>query len=99
MALRFPCERRQSITSPRDEEKLLSQNCDAETVLLGSILIDVGMLPVVAEIAQPVNCNREVYRAIYQAMGDLSAGGTPPDLLTVCDELALHGQRFQPVIG
>jgi replicative DNA helicase len=88
MALRFPYERRQSITSPHDDEKLLPQNCDAEMALLGSILIDVGMLPAVAEIAQPVDCYREAHRLIDRAMGDLSAGGTPPDLVTVCDELA-----------
>src|SRR5262249_57040310 len=92
MALRYAQEKRQSLATPQSDEKLLPQNCDAEMALLGSILIDAEMLAAVADIASPSDCYREAHRVIYQAMCDLSAGGTPPDLVTVCDELARQGK-------
>jgi hypothetical protein len=58
-------------------EKLLPQNVDAEAALLGSILIDASILPVVATIARPEDCYREAHRIIYQAMCDLCEAGTP----------------------
>jgi replicative DNA helicase len=60
--------------------------------LLGSVLIDAAILPVVAEIAQPEDCDREAHRAIFRTMCDLSASATPPELVTVCDELARRGK-------
>jgi hypothetical protein len=50
--------------SSHDEEKPLPHNCDMEIELWGSILVDVGKLPVVAEIAPPVDCYREAHGAI-----------------------------------
>jgi hypothetical protein len=45
VALRFPQERGQPLTTPQDEEKLLPQNCDAEMALLGSVLIGAAISP------------------------------------------------------
>jgi len=60
--------------------------------LLGSLLIDSSALLVVADIAHPADCYCEAHCLIYQTMCDLYVSGTPPNLVTVFDELARRGQ-------
>src|SRR5260221_7595705 len=92
MASPFRTDRRHPPSANRAVGKLLPRNLEAAVALLGSVLIDSAILPVVAGIARPEDCYREAHRIIYQAMCDLYESGTPPDLVTRCDELARRGK-------
>lgn len=74
-----------------DSEKLLPQNVEAEAATLGSIEIDPDALTAVADWLRSEDFYREAHRIIYQAMLDLYRVGTPPDLLTLTDELQRRG--------
>jgi replicative DNA helicase len=73
-------------------EKLLPQNLDAETGVLGSILIDPEALDEVSEILTAEMFYREAHRTIFQAAMDLYEQGIPADLITLTDELERRGK-------
>ncbi|HEY7779356.1 MAG TPA: replicative DNA helicase [Ktedonobacterales bacterium] len=73
-------------------EKLLPQNVEAESGVLGSILIDPEAITQVADYLRPEDFYREAHRSIYQAALDLYEQHEPADLITLTDELARRGQ-------
>jgi hypothetical protein len=73
-------------------EKLLPQNVEAEAGVLGSVLIDPDAISTVSAFLKAGDFYREAHRAIYQAMLDLAARGTPADLIILTDELARRGK-------
>lgn len=73
-------------------EKPLPQNLDAEMSMLGSMLIAPECIEDCLPVCAPGDCYREAHREIYQAAKDLHDAGTPPDLLTLSDELARRGK-------
>ena len=52
-------------------EKLLPQNLEAETGVLGSLLIDPQAIVQVADFLRPDDFYREAHREVYQAILDL----------------------------
>jgi replicative DNA helicase len=73
-------------------EKLLPQNLEAESGVLGSLLIDPEATVQVADFLRPDDFYREAHRAIYEAILDLYEAGQPADLITLTDELARRGK-------
>ncbi len=69
-------------------EKLLPQNVEAETAVLGSILIDPEAIVQVADYLRPDDFYRDAHRIIYQAAVELYEQREPADLITLTDELA-----------
>jgi replicative DNA helicase len=69
-------------------EKLLPQNVEAETAVLGSILIDPDAIMQVADYLKPDDFYRDAHRVIYQAALELYEDRAPADLITLTDELA-----------
>jgi len=72
-------------------ERLPPQDLDAERSLLGALLIDPDAYHRVADIVAPDDFYREQHRAIYQAIQALHQRNTPPDAVTVSDELRRVG--------
>jgi replicative DNA helicase len=68
-------------------EKLLPQNIEAETGVLGSLLIDPGAIVQVADFLRADDFYREAHREIYRAVLDLYETSDPADLITLTDEL------------
>ncbi len=73
-------------------DRLPPQNVEAESAVLGSILIDPQALSVVAELLRPEDFYRDAHRIIYQAALDLYGRGSPADLVTLTDEIERRGQ-------
>lgn len=73
-------------------EKLLPQNLEAETGMLGSMLIDPDCVEDCLATCPPEDCYREANRAIYEAIKDLTDSGKPTDFITLTDELARRGK-------
>jgi replicative DNA helicase len=69
-------------------EKLLPQNVEAESAVLGSILIDPDAIMQVADYLKPEDFYRDSHRVIYQAALELYEDRAPADLITLTDELA-----------
>lgn len=70
----------------------IPQSIEAEEAVLGSILLDPHAAIKVANGLRAQDFHREKNGWIYQAMCVLSKRGTPPDFLTVCDELERHSR-------
>ena len=68
-------------------EKLLPQDIDAETSVLGSLIIDPEAITLVADTLHADDFYREVHRTIYTAMLHLYEHRTPADYITLCDKL------------
>src|SRR5262245_40936362 len=67
------------------------QNIEAETALLGSLLIDPDAILSVRDTISPQRFHRQAHRLIYSAMLTLERKHTPADLVTVIDTLDARG--------
>ncbi len=74
------------------EERLPPHSIEAETAVLGSILIDPDMLFDLSDVLAPAMFYRAANGWIYEAMTALQARREPVDLLTVSDELRKAGR-------
>lgn len=70
------------------EEKLPPQSIEAETSLLGCLLIDKEAIVKVADYLRPEDFYRPAHQAIYQACLDLFQKAEPIDILSVSNRLA-----------
>lgn len=67
------------------------QSIEAEQSVLGSMLQDKEVLPIVAEILKGEDFCKEGHRYIYDVIMDLFDSGNPVDLVTVSDKLRQSG--------
>ncbi len=72
-------------------EKLPPQNLEAETAVIGSMLIDEEAVPLGLELLIPPHFYRESHRKIFQAMASLFSRQKPVDLVTLTEELKANG--------
>ncbi len=68
------------------------QSIEAEQSVLGSMLIDKEVVPVVMEILKPEDFYRPDHREIYNVIIELFDRAQPIDLITVSERLKLHGK-------
>lgn len=71
--------------------RLPPQNIEAEQSVLGCMLLDKEVVPVVTEILKSDDFYREDHKEIYESIMDLFEKGEPIDLITVSDQLRLRG--------
>lgn len=76
---------------PIDTAKIPPQNLDAETSLLGSILIDADAIVKVADIVDAEDFYDKKHGLIYQAVKKLYTKHSPIDILTLTDQLKADG--------
>lgn len=83
---------------PRDRPSLRSlsdrlppQNLEAETGLLGSLLLDQAMIDDVVSIVRREDFYRDIHQDIWQAIVDLYCDGKRVDALTVVENLTGKG--------
>ena len=72
--------------------KIPPHSLEAESAVLGGILLDNVALDRVAEILSPDDFYREAHRKIYRAALDLSQRSEPIDLLTLSEALKTRGE-------
>ncbi|EPR14376.1 replicative DNA helicase [Ruminiclostridium papyrosolvens] len=68
------------------------QSLEAEQSVLGSMLIDKEVVPVVMEILKSEDFYRPDHKEIYDVIIELFDRAQPIDLITVSDRLKLHGK-------
>jgi replicative DNA helicase len=78
-------------------ERLLPQNVDAESAVLGSILIDEEALIAVADFLRPDDFYRDAHRILFEVMIDLHNEQTRVDFVTLCD--ALQQREKLAIVG
>jgi replicative DNA helicase len=72
-------------------DRLVPQNLEAERALLGSILLDNSVLPLVIEGVKKDDFFSEAHRLIFETTLALSAKSRTVDLVTISDELTKKG--------
>jgi replicative DNA helicase len=72
--------------------KVPPQNLDAESSVLGGILLDNDAINRVLEILTPEDFYRESHRKMFRAMIELSDRSEPVDLITLSDFLKARGE-------
>ncbi len=73
-------------------EKLLPQNIEAESGVLGSIIIDPEAIVQVADFLHAEDFYRDAHRTIYEVIIQLYEQQQPADFITICDELEGRGK-------
>jgi replicative DNA helicase len=66
------------------------QSVEAEQSVLGSMLLDKEVIPVVTEILKSEDFYRADHKEIFEAVMDLFDDGEPVDLITVSEQLKLR---------
>ncbi|MBW3569014.1 replicative DNA helicase [Candidatus Parcubacteria bacterium] len=74
------------------DAKIPPQNLDAETSLLGSILIDADAIVKVADTVDPEDFYDKKHGIIYASAKKLYANHSPIDILTLSDQLKADGK-------
>ena len=73
-------------------EKLPPQNLEAETSLLGSLMLDKDAIVKVVDFLEPRDFYKEIHQEIYQAMKELFERKEPIDLLSISTRLKEKNQ-------
>lgn len=68
------------------------QSVEAEQSVIGSMLIDKEVIPVVMEVLKPEDFYRPDHKEIYEVIIELFDKAQPIDLITVSERLKLHGK-------
>ena len=76
---------------PASSSRVPPHSLEAETGVLGAILLNNDVLPQVAEIVDRDDFYRSGHRLLFEAMVELSERGSPIDLVTVTEELRGKG--------
>jgi replicative DNA helicase len=86
-------DKRQNPSTPSvsSEGRIPPYNDEAEVAVLGGVLLNNGVLPLVQETVRPEDFYVEAHRRIYEAMESLSQQALPIDHLTLGNELANRG--------
>jgi replicative DNA helicase len=72
--------------------KVPPQNLEAESSVLGGILLENEAVNVVLELLRPEDFYRESHRKIFRAIIDLTDRGEPVDLITLSDFLKIRNE-------
>ena len=78
-------------------ERVPPQNLEAESSVLGGILLENQAVLKVLEVVQEEDFYREAHRKIFHAMVELQERGDPVDLITLNEELGAKG--WHPEVG
>ena len=73
------------------QERVPPQNLEAESSVLGGILLENQAVLKVLEVVQEGDFYREAHRKIFHAMVELQERGEPVDLITLNEELGAKG--------
>ncbi len=73
-------------------EKLLPQSIEAESGVLGSIIIDPEAIVQIADFLLAEDFYRDAHRTIYEVIIQLYEHQQPADFITICDELERRGK-------
>jgi replicative DNA helicase len=78
--------------SPKSFERIPPQNVDAETAVLGAILLERDALLKAFEILRPDHFYKEAHQKVFTACHELFARNEAVDLITVANELTRRNQ-------
>jgi replicative DNA helicase len=72
--------------------KVPPQNLEAESSVLGGILLENDAVNIVLELLRPEDFYRESHRKVFRAMIELTDRGEPVDLITLSEYLKSRGE-------
>ncbi len=72
-------------------DRIPPQNVEAEQSVIGSMILDKEVIPVVTESIKSEDFYRDDHKEIFEAIFELSEKGEPCDLITVSDKLKSRG--------
>lgn len=78
--------------SPETLERTPPHNLDAESAVLGALLVSPEAWPIAAAIVSPDDFYRTAHATVFRRMLGLLERGTPIDFTILCDELTRHGE-------
>ncbi len=78
--------------NPSEQAKLPPQNLEAETFILGSLLIDPNTIIKIADILNPEDFYKDNHGQIYAVMKELYAHRDPIDILSLTSKLEEKGK-------
>jgi replicative DNA helicase len=73
-------------------ERIPPQNLEAEMALLGALLIDRELMPVVSELVNSTDFYSHIHEAIFSTIAHLYEKGEPVDKISLVEELRTRGQ-------
>lgn len=71
--------------------RLPPQNVEAEQSVIGSMMLDREVIPIITELLKSEDFYRQDHIEIYEAVMDLFERAEPIDIITVSDQLRLRG--------
>ncbi len=71
-------------------DRIPPQNVEAEQSVIGSMLLDKEVIPIVTEVLKGEDFYRDSHKEIFEAILDLFDVGQPVDLITVSEQLRLR---------
>lgn len=71
--------------------RLPPQNIEAEQSVIGSMMLDREVIPIITEVLKAEDFYRQDHIEIYEAVMDLFERAEPVDIITVSDQLKLRG--------
>ena len=81
---------------PRDDEvarlRVPPHSIEAEQSVLGGLLLDNSAWDRAGDLLSATDFYRYEHKAIYKAIGDLVIGSKPADVITVHEQLQMHGK-------
>jgi replicative DNA helicase len=80
------------VTGTSSVERIPPQNLEAEMALIGSVLLDREIMPLVTEHITPQDFYSHVHELLYGALLHLFERGEPLDKITLVEELRCRGQ-------
>ena len=80
------------VTGTSSTERIPPQNLEAEMALIGSLLLDREIMPLVTEQITPQDFYSHVHELLYSALLQLFERGEPLDKITLVEELRCRGQ-------
>ena len=84
--------------SPEQLQRVPPHSIEAETCVLGSMVLDAATIDVIVQIARPEHFYRPAHQLLYQVLVDMRQVKKPVDLVTLRDELA-RTQQLEAIGG
>ncbi|MDR3270918.1 MAG: replicative DNA helicase [Peptococcaceae bacterium] len=78
-----------------DPLRVPPHNLEAETSVLGALMLDAGLASAVFEVLQPEDFYRDNHRLLFSAIKNLFEKGDPIDLVSVAEALQAQGRLEQ----
>ena len=74
------------------KERVPPHNLDAESAVLGALLLSKDALDVVIQVLKPADFYRQAHKVLFETISAMSSEGQEVDVLTLSHTLAKNGK-------